>query len=177
VAGADDRLKARVGWLAYFFAAVAHLGNKRIAARITVDDEKPVESHMRTVLMGNVGRLPGGLQLIPDASATDGVLDVATLDARGGLVGWTELLGTVMAQNAGIRDPWWARALKASRIDHRQVKRVEVEFHSPQKVQVDGEVVGRASSMTARVDPGSLMVRAAPGAIEQLDSPGEDPSI
>ena len=177
VAGADDRLKARVGWLAYFFAAVAHLGNKRIAARITVDDEKPVESHMRTVLMGNVGRLPGGLQLIPDASATDGVLDVATLDARGGLVGWTELLGTVMAQNAGIRDPWWARALKASRIDHRQVKRVEVEFHSPQKVQVDGEVVGRASSMTARVDPGSLMVRAAPGAIDQLDAPGEDPSI
>lgn len=178
VAGANDRLKARVGWLAYFFAAVAHLGTKRIAARITADEDEPVESHMRTVMMGNVGRLPGGLQLIPDASAVDGVLDVATLDARGGLVGWTELFGTVVAQNAGIRDPWWARAIKASRVDHRQVKRVQVDFHSPQKVQVDGEVVGRATSIVARVDPGALLVRAARGAIEEApDALGEDPSI
>ena len=176
VAGADDRLKRRLGWFAYFFAAVAHLGSKRIAAKITVDSEEPVESHMRTVLMGNVGRLPGGLQLIPDASATDGVLDVATLDARGGLVGWTELLGTVMAQNAGFTDPWWARILKASRIDHRQVRSVDVTFHQPQKVQVDGEVIGRATEITARVDPGALSVRVAAGAMEQ-GAGEEDPSI
>jgi len=166
VAGADDRLKARLGWFAYFFAAVAHLGTKRVAARITVDDRDPVESHMRTVLMGNVGRLPGGFQLIPDASAMDGALDIATLDARGGIVGWTELLGTVMAQNAGIRDPWWARALKASRIDHVRAETVDVKFHTPQKVQVDGEVLGKVVEITARVDAGALHVRVAPGAMD-----------
>lgn len=182
VAGADDRLKARLGWFAYFFAAVAHLGTKRVAARITVDDRDPVESHMRTVLMGNVGRLPGGFQLIPDASAMDGALDIATLDARGGIVGWTELLSTVMAQNAGIRDPWWARALKASRIDHVRAQTVDVKFHTPQKVQVDGEVLGKVVEITARVDPGSLHVRVAPGAMdahtgvetpEALEAPAE----
>ncbi len=164
VAGADDRLKARLGWFAYFFAAVAHLGSKRIAAKITVDDKPPVESQMRTVMMGNVGRLPGGLQLMPDASVVDGQLDIATLDARGGIVGWTELLGTVMAQNAGIRDPWWARIMKASRIDHVRARKVEVLFHTPQKVQVDGEVLGRAAAITARVDAGALSVRVAQGA-------------
>jgi YegS/Rv2252/BmrU family lipid kinase len=178
VAGADERLKQRLGWFAYFFAAVAHLGTKRIAARITVDGAEPTETHMRTVMMGNVGRLPGGLQLIPDASAVDGMLDVATLDARGGLVGWTELFGTVVAQNAGIRDPWWARVLKASRVDHVRAKTVDITFHTPQKVQVDGEVLGRATEITARVDPGALRVRVAPGAMEHPpDAPGDDPSI
>lgn len=176
VAGADERLKARLGWFAYFFAAVAHLGTKRIAARITVDGGEPTETHMRTVMMGNVGRLPGGLQLIPDASAVDGLLDVATLDARGGLVGWTELFGQVVAQNAGIRDPWWSRVLKASRVDHVSCRSVDVEFHQPQKVQVDGEVLGRAQSITARVDAGALTVRVPPGAREPAVGEG-DPGI
>ena len=178
VAGADERLKARVGWFAYFFAAVAHLGTKRIAARIKVDGGEPTETHMRTVMMGNVGRLPGGLQLIPDASAVDGKLDVATLDARGGLVGWTELFGQVMAQNAGIRDPWWARVLKASRVDHVRCEEVEVAFHTPQKVQVDGELLGRASAITARVDAAALRVRVPAATLEAPpDAPGDDPSI
>jgi YegS/Rv2252/BmrU family lipid kinase len=175
VAGADDRLKARLGWFAYFFAAVAHLGSKRIAAKITVDDHEPVESQMRTVMMGNVGRLPGGLQLMPDASVTDGQLDVATLDARGGIVGWTELLSTVMAQNAGIRDPWWARMMKASRIDHVRARKVDVRFHLPQKVQVDGEVLGRATSITARVDHGALTVRVPRGTMNGGDGEEEQP--
>jgi len=178
VAGADERLKARLGWFADFCAAGAHLGTKRIAARIAVDGGEATETHMRTVMMGNVGRLPGGLQLIPDASAVDGKLDVATLDARGGIVGWTELFGQVMAQNAGIRDPWWSRVLKASRVDHVRCEEVEVKFHQPQKVQVDGEVLGRASKITARVDPGALHVRVPAGAAEYPpDAPGEDPSI
>jgi diacylglycerol kinase family enzyme len=178
VAGADERLKARLGWFAYFFAAVAHLGTKRIAAKISVDGGEATQTHMRTVMMGNVGRLPGGLQLIPDASAVDGLLDVATLDARGGIVGWTELFGQVVAQNAGIRDPWWARVLKASRVDHVACKSVDVEFHTPQKVQVDGEILGRVTSLTARVDPGALTVRVPSGAFEiQPDAPGDDPSI
>jgi diacylglycerol kinase family enzyme len=59
VAGADDRLKRRLGWFAYFFAAAAHMRGKRMGATVTVDDAKPVKSEMRTVLMANVGRLPG----------------------------------------------------------------------------------------------------------------------
>ena len=105
-------------------------------------------------------------------------VDVATLDARGGLVGWTELFGQVVAQNAGIRDPWWARVLKASRVDHVACKSVDVEFHTPQKVQVDGEILGKVTALTARVDPGALRVRMSSAAFEvRPDAPGDDPSI
>ncbi len=159
VAGADDEMKRRLGWFAYFVAAAAHMRSKRMTATVTVDDREPVHSQMRTVLMANVGKLPGGIQLVPDASAGDGVLDVATLDARGGIVGWTELFGTVVAQGAGVKDTSALRLLRASRIDHVKGKRVRIEMASPQKVQADGETLGRARTIIARVDHGALIVR------------------
>ncbi|WP_062519421.1 diacylglycerol/lipid kinase family protein [Demequina silvatica] len=158
VAGADDNLKRRLGWVAYFFAAVRHLG-KRMEARITVDDGEPQTSRMRTVLIANVGRLPAGIQLIPDASFDDGRIDIATLDARGGIVGWTELFGTVVAQGAGIREPWHQRVWRTSRIDHVRGSTVEIKVAEPQKVQVDGEALGRATRILAEVQPGALVLR------------------
>jgi len=169
VAGADDRLKRRLGWFAYFFAAAAHMRGKRMGATVTVDDAKPVKSEMRTVLMANVGRLPGGIQLIPDASVSDGKLDVATLDARGGIVGWTELFGTVIAQGAGITEPWLPRLLRTSRIDHVRGKEIVVDLASPQKIQIDGESAGRAGKIRGRVDHGALTVRVPPKPAEKPD--------
>ncbi len=158
VAGADDQLKRRLGWFAYFFAAMRHLG-KRMEATISVDGAEPASSTMRTVLLANVGRLPAGLQLIPDASFDDGLLDVAAIDARGGVVGWTELFGVVVAKSSGIREPWILRVLKTSRIDYASGERVDIRMGEPQKVQVDGESLGRASRLRATVEPGALLLR------------------
>lgn len=158
VAGADDRLKRRLGWFAYFFAAIRHLG-KRMDATITVDGGPPAVSTLRTVLLANVGKLPAGLQLIPDASFDDGHLDVAAIDARGGLVGWSELLGTVVAQGVGIRDPWVLRLWRTSRIDHLRGKEIDIRMREPQKVQVDGESLGRATRLRAVIQPAALTIR------------------
>jgi diacylglycerol kinase family enzyme len=159
VAGADNKAKSRMGWLAYFVAAVQHMGDKRMTATVAVDDGEAVESQMRSVLMANCGKLPGGFQLIPDASVTDGTLDIATLDARGGIVGWTDLFGTVVAQGAGIKQPEVLKAWRASRIDHTSGRSVVVEMDQPQRVQADGESLGRAVKVKARIEPSSLTVR------------------
>lgn len=168
VAGADDRLKRRVGWFAYFLAAVKHLGERRMTASVSVNGSEPITAQMRTVLLANVGTLPGGFTLIPDASATDGRLDIATLDARAGIVGWTELFGSVVAQGAGLKQPEILKAYRASRIDHTRGKVVAIRMEQPQKVQVDGEALGRATAISAEVDAGALIVRvpatAPPGA-------------
>lgn len=161
VAGADERLKRRLGWIAYFFAAVKHMGEKRMSAGVRVDDSDEVQGQMRTVLFANVGRLPGGLNLVPDASATDGTLDVVTLDARAGIVGWTGLFGNVIAQGAGIRQPDVLKAYGASRIDHARGKRVVLAMDHLRPVQADGEPLGLARTVTAAIDPGSLVVRVA----------------
>ena len=159
VAGANPTLKRRLGWLAYFFAALEHLGDKRMTATVKIDDGDAVTNEMRTVLLANAGRLPGGLQLIPDASISDGLLDIATLDARAGIVGWTDLFGSVIAQGAGIKQSEVLQAWRASRIDHGRGTAVELSMDSPQRIQVDGEGLGLAKRVNAWLEPSSLKVR------------------
>ena len=161
VAGADERLKRRLGWIAYFFAALKHLSSRRMTASVSVDGSDKVTTQMRTVLFANVGKLPGGLMLVPDASAEDGWMDVATLDARAGIVGWTELFGSVVAQGAGLRVPDVLKAYGTSRIDHARGKSIVVTMDHMYKVQADGEGLGLARGVTATVDHGALMVRRA----------------
>lgn len=159
VAGADERLKRRLGWMAYFFAALKHLGSRRITVSVSVDGSAEVTTQMRTVLFANVGKLPGGLMLVPDASAEDGWMDVATLDARAGIVGWTALFGNVVAQGAGVRMPEIVKAYGTSRIDHARGKSIVVSMDHLYKVQADGEALGLARRVTATVDHGALLVR------------------
>jgi diacylglycerol kinase family enzyme len=159
VADADEQLKARVGWIAYFVAAVRHLHGRRLRVKVKVDDRDWIEVRGRSLLVGNVGRLPGGITLLPDARIDDGWLDLAALDARGGVAGWAQLLGEVMLQRIGVRNDL---PNKIGRIDHVRARRVTVQIIGGDQVQVDGESVGRAKQLSAQVDPGALVVRVAP---------------
>jgi len=160
VAGAGDGLKRRLGWLAYFVAAFRHFRAKRMRASVTVEGLEAVEGKMRTVLIANCGRLPGGLVLVPDARIDDGQLDVATLDARAGVAGWAGLVGEVVMQGRSVSTPTLPDAWRAGRIDHARGPSVEVVMESPERVQADGELLGRAVRIRAVVDAGCLTVRS-----------------
>ncbi len=158
VADADDQLKARVGWVAYFLAGVRHLHSRRMRAQITLDDQPPVEARLRTLMAGNCGRLPGGITLLPDAVIDDGELDIAAVDTRGGLAGWAQLLGEVVIQGAGMRNDLPG---KIGRIDHVRAKRVRVVVPGGEQAQVDGDPLGRAVELEMWVEQRSLVVRTA----------------
>ncbi len=158
VADADDELKAKVGWVAYFVAGIRHLHGRRMRARIQLDDTAPVDARLRTLMIGNCGKLPGGLTLLPDAVIDDGVLDVAAVDTRGGVVGWAQLFGEVVMQGIGVRNDLPA---KIGRIDHARARRVRVRVEGGEQAQVDGDVLGLAVELESRVDPGALVVRTA----------------
>jgi diacylglycerol kinase (ATP) len=161
VAGAKASLKSRIGWLAYAVAALRHLRATRMLATVTVDDQAPVEKKMRTVLVANCGRLPAGLVLAPEARIDDGKLDIAILDARGGIAGWTELAGQVWLQGTRISAPSLPDSWRAGRIDHSRGSSVEIQTEAPQRIQVDGEPIGHASSLRAWVTPAAVTVRTA----------------
>jgi diacylglycerol kinase family enzyme len=74
-------------------------------------------------------------------------------------VGWTDLFGSVVAQGAGLKQPEILKAYRASRIDHTRGVDVSIRMDQPQKVQVDGEALGKATAISARVDAGALVVR------------------
>jgi diacylglycerol kinase family enzyme len=159
VAGADEKLKRRFGWLAYFYALVRHTTSTRMRASVTVSGLEPVVGKMRTVLIANCGRMPGGLVLVPDARVNDGALDIATLDARGGVAGWAELAGQVVLQGTKVSTPLLPEAWRVGRIDHARGTGVDIIMEAPHRVQADGESLGRAVTVRAVVEPGCLTVR------------------
>lgn len=158
VADADDDLKARVGWMAYFVAGIKHLHGRRLRTTVRLDHEDAEPARVRSLLIGNCGRLPGGITLLPDAVLDDGWLDVAAIDTRGGVAGWAQLLGEVVLQGVGVRTELPA---KIGRIDHARAREVHVEIDGGEWVQVDGDVIGQVTELSARVDPGALVVRVA----------------
>ncbi len=158
VADTDDALKAKVGWVAYFVGGIRHLHGRRMRARITVDEADPVDARLRSLMIGNCGRLPGGFTLLPDAVIDDGILDLAAVDTRGGLVGWAQLFGEVVLQGFGMRNDLPA---KIGRIDHTRAKRVRVRVEGGEQAQVDGDVLGPAIELESWVQAGALTVRTA----------------
>lgn len=156
VESADDELKARVGWIAYFLAGAKHLNGRRLRLQVQVDQRAPVTVRARSLLVGNCGKLPGGLTLLPGAELDDGWLDIAALDTRAGIAGWVQLFGEVVLQGVGLRN----ELPKIGRIDHARARTVRIASDRPVAVQIDGETLGRAVSLTSEVQHHALNVRA-----------------
>ncbi|GGC02800.1 diacylglycerol/lipid kinase family protein [Cellulomonas carbonis] len=156
----DEDLKAKVGWFAYFLAGAKHLRGRRMRVAMSVDGEPWRAARLRSIVFGNVGRLPGGITLIPGAEANDGVLHVGALDARGGILGWLQLFSEVSMQRFGFRTELPNRI---GRIDHVNAREVRVRSRDPQPVQVDGDTIGEALEVAAKIQERALVVRVPVG--------------
>jgi len=158
VGGAPDELKARIGWIAYFVGGVRHLLGRKIHATLELGESgESATFQARTVLIANCGRLPGGVVLFPDAQLDDGWLDIATIDTRGGIIGWADLLRKVVLQGLGVRrDPL---PYSTGSIEFRRGRTLTIRTDQPEHVQVDGDLLGEAAVVHARVQHGGLVVR------------------
>ncbi|MEE6273993.1 diacylglycerol/lipid kinase family protein [Georgenia wangjunii] len=160
VSAADDELKAKIGWVAYFVAGVRHLTGRKIHATIEMGESEASQTFTaRTVLFANCGRLPGGVVLFPDAQLDDGWLDIGAIDTKGGLIGWADLLRKVTLQGMGVRKD--LVPYSTGSIEFRRTRTVTVRTEEPEHVQVDGDLVGMATVVHARVEEAGLRVRTA----------------
>jgi diacylglycerol kinase (ATP) len=152
MAGAPEALKAKVGWFAYVVAGVRNLGGASSRVRLRVDGGPVLERRVRTVVVGNCGRLTGGLVLMPDAEVDDGWLDVVSI-APQGLGGWLGVALRVLSQ----------RRRGHPRVEHFRATTVDLTTESPEQVQVDGDPVGTATAVRMQVQPGALLLRVPQG--------------
>ncbi|MFJ7749806.1 diacylglycerol/lipid kinase family protein [Arthrobacter sp. NPDC097144] len=149
IAATRDDLKKRVGWLAYSEAGVRLLPGRRTRMSISVDGEPPVFRKVRSVLFANLGRLPAGIDFIPEAKMDDGLLDVVVMSPRS-LAGWLWVAGKVVTKNPR----------KIPVIDYRRARTVEIRVAQPTQTQLDGDLTGAATTVRVQVDPLALLVRA-----------------
>lgn len=150
MAGTNENLKAKVGWPAYMLSGLKHLVSPEFRISVKVDDELEFRRRARMVIIGNCGRLLGGLVLMPNARVDDGRLD-AVIASPKGVVGWVPV-ATRVATRQRKGHPT---------LDHKVVQQVRVRTDRPLPVQIDGDVVGEATEVSATVLPASLTVRVS----------------
>jgi diacylglycerol kinase family enzyme len=114
--------------------------------------------------VANVGGLVGGLDVVPEASASDGLLHVVVLPL-GGPVDWART-GARLALRRGGHD--------ASRY-HLQGTTAWVVTPGEEPRQVDGDVEEPGRTIQARVRPGALLVRVPRGSGEAQGGGGATP--
>jgi YegS/Rv2252/BmrU family lipid kinase len=145
---APERLKKTVGWPAYVVSGVKHMRGRRVSVTITIDDGEPIERRVRTVLVGNVGRLQGGLLLLPNARPDDGVLDIAVLAPRNAM-DWARLTRRVVGRK-DVPD----RRMERFRGEH-----IVIAASRAQPRQLDGDLIEDAEVMDIQIEAGALAVR------------------
>ena len=83
IGDADGGLKDRFGRLAYVWTGAKHLREKPFRAKIKVDGARWYDGDASCILLGNVGKLFGGVEAFEDAHPDDGVLELGVVSADG----------------------------------------------------------------------------------------------
>jgi diacylglycerol kinase family enzyme len=118
-------------------------------ARVTVDDELFFEGPATCVLVGNVGTLKGGVQAFPDASVTDGVLDLAVLTAAG-MKEWAGVMVAALRHRQHV----------AAHAQMGRGREIVVELDGKHRFELDGGMKGKAKRLELAVNPQSLLLCA-----------------
>jgi diacylglycerol kinase family enzyme len=144
--GTSDTAKKHIGWLAYVGGAAKHLRDRPMRVRIVLDGGPPMPRRPRSVIVGNVGRLQGGVRLLSEAKPDDGKLDVAVLSPRN-LRHWAEL--------------GWAVVRRRKRVPLMETyaaERVEIFSNRAQPRQLDGDLIAPGKSMKIQVRRRALLL-------------------
>jgi YegS/Rv2252/BmrU family lipid kinase len=149
---ADRELKNRLGPLAYFVAACRNLGRPRLGYTITIDGNR-FRRYAHTVMVANLGRVTGGVELVPGTSPESGTLEVAILRARTlwdlGKVAAGAIMGRIRSDNL---------------LEIQHGRNVIIQTRRPQPVQIDGNEAGSTNRLEIHVEPGALKLVRPPAA-------------
>jgi diacylglycerol kinase (ATP) len=148
VEGTDPNLKRAVGSAAYFLSAAQNANHPALQATITVDDSPPIRRKAHVIVIGNVGFLQANIQLIPGARADDGLLNVLVASPRS-IRDWVRITTQVLTR----------RRRTDAQVDRLTGRKVTISVEGRDQFQVDGDMVGECSTMTAEVRPGVLTMR------------------
>ncbi|GAA1839101.1 diacylglycerol/lipid kinase family protein [Agromyces salentinus] len=167
ISSTNPELKKRVGWLAYVDAGLRALpASKPYRAVYRTDAGKLHHSRVSTILVANLGYLPGNIELIPGAELDDGRLDVAVLQPRN-WIGWLFIWRKVAWENRVLSKSDLGRQIidltggkRRREIVYSRGRSVEIEIvEGAEEFEIDGDEFGTVVSARFTVDPAALIVR------------------
>ena len=144
-------LKKAMGWPAYIVSAGMHIRGEGWRVALTLDGGTTMHRRVRTVVVGNVGRLQANIPLLPEAEPDDGLLDVVLLAPKGTL-DWARIIGLVLTE----------RLTRDRRVERFRAQHVLIETLRPQPRQLDGDLIPDGTSMDIQIEKLALCVRVRP---------------
>ena len=146
--GANEQIKAKVGWLAYVVSGFRNLMFPAVRIDISIDDEPFTRHRARTIVVGNVGFLQAGLPLLPDATIDDGVIDVVIVNPVR-FLSWLRVVVRVVGRG---------RKTDAT-VNRMTGRKVVIRASHATPRQIDGDPVGAGQELMCECLPGKLLVR------------------
>lgn len=143
----DGGLKERLGRVAYVWTGSQNLRAKPFRAEIKVDGVGWYKGKASCILLGNVGKLFGGVEAFEDASPDDGMLELGVVTAEG-LLEWSRMIARA-AVGAAETSPF-AQATKAHS--------VKVKLNRKVLYELDGGDRTKVKSFKVKVEPAAISV-------------------
>ena len=168
IANTSGDLKKKVGWVAYVDGAARSLVKaKPFPIMYQVLGHRMHRADVQSVLFANCGSLPAGLELIPEASITDGDLDIVIFQPKTAL-GWLAVWRRVAWDNSVLRRFRAGRRILRLRTKDNSVRYakgpgIELAASEAHPVQLDGDEFGEATAVSVRIEEGALRLTVPKG--------------
>jgi diacylglycerol kinase (ATP) len=168
IANTRPELKKTVGWVAYVDGAARSLVTaKPFRVVYQLDEHRLHSARVQSILFANCGTLPAGIALIPEASITDGLLDVAVIQPAG-VFGWLGVWRSIWWDNSFLRRFRAGRRVlerrgRDSSVHYRSGRQIETATFPAQPVELDGDEFGEATRIHCRIVPGGLQLAVPKG--------------
>ena len=143
----DGGLKDRFGRAAYVWTGSENLRMKPFRAKIEVDGSEWFNGKASCILLGNVGKLFGGLEAFEDARVDDGKLEIGVVTADG-VLDWSRMITRAVA--GSVTQSPFAQTTKA--------RDVKVKLSRKVVYELDGGDRTKVKSFKVKVEPGAISV-------------------
>jgi diacylglycerol kinase (ATP) len=147
IKAADRHMKSRIGRAAYMYTGARALSARRVKATIDVNGERFFKGRISCVLVGNVGKILGGVEVFKGVQPDDGLLEIGVVTARNP-VEWARTLGRV-----AVGDPERSPFVQVTR-----GKKFRIEFGRPVPYELDGGARPAVKRMRMKVHPSSINI-------------------
>jgi diacylglycerol kinase (ATP) len=143
----DGGLKERIGRAAYVWSGSENLRSKPFRATIEVDGAEWYKGKATCILLGNVGKLVGGIEAFEDARPDDGKLEIGVVTADG-VLDWSRMMAR--AATGSLGDSPFAQRTKA--------RDVKVKLSRKVLYELDGGDRTKVKSFKVKVEPRAISV-------------------
>jgi YegS/Rv2252/BmrU family lipid kinase len=147
IAEADRGMKDSLGRAAYLYTGARNLRARRVKATVKVDGQRFFTGRVSCVLIGNVGKILGGISAFSGARPDDGLLELGVVTA-GSPVEWARTLGRVAL----------GRTENSPFVEVTRGRRIKVRFSRALPYELDGGARGAVTKLAVKVAPASVTI-------------------